>query len=172
MIVNFAGTVATALWRLLWVAGALVGLMFGASALMRMVRASRLPGQSPVTVGDILPLIIIGALLINLSKFINLTWNSIGSGTVTFGAVAYSGAADFGQFAAAINAVLTLASVAGGFFFFKGLLLLKKATMEGQSSHGADDYVWRSITHMVGGAMLVQIPDVIDAFRASLQLFW
>lgn len=172
MIVNFASTFSVAMWRFLWVLGGLVGLLYVGAALRRMQRASMFPGQSQVTLGDILPIILIGGVLLNLSGFINATWNSFGAGTVSYGPISYSGASVFGKFADAINAVLTLASVAGGLFFFRGVLLLKKASMDGQSSHGMDDYVWRAITHMVGGAMMVQIPDAIDAFRQSLQLFW
>lgn len=172
MIVQFANSFSGALWRLLWVLGALVGTIYVGSALLRMQRASRLPGQSPVTFDDIVPIILIGGLLWNLSGFINAVWNSFGTGTVSYGPISYSGTADFGRLAVAINAVLTIASVAGGIFFFKGVLLLKKACMDGQSSHGADDSVWRAITHMVGGTMLVQIPDAIEAFRQSLNLFW
>lgn len=172
MITHFASDFSVAMWRLLWVMGALLGTLYTGHALLRMQRASRLPGQSPVTIGDILPVLLIGAVLWNLSKFINVTWNSFGSGTVNYGPISYSGAASFGRFADAINAVLTIASVSGGVFFFRGLVILKKASMDGQSSHGADDSVWRAITHMVGGAMLVQIPDVIEAFRQSFHLNW
>ncbi len=172
MIVHFASTFSVAMWRLLWVVAALVGTVYVGAALLRMQRASRFAGQAQVTLGDILPIILIGGLLLNLSRFINATWNSFGTGTVSYGAISYGGAADFGRFAESINAVLTLASVAGGMFFFKGVLLLKKASVDGQSSYGADDSVWRALTHMFGGAALVQIPDVIDAFRQSFNLFW
>lgn len=172
MIIQFAATFSVAMWRLLWVLGALVGTVYVGTSLMRMQRASRFPGQAPVTVGDILPIILIGGLLLNLSRFINATWNSVGTGTVSYGAISYSGAAAFGVFADAINAVLTLASVAGGYFFFKGVVLLKKASTDGHSSHGADDFVWRAMTHMFGGTALVQIADVTDAFRQSFGLFW
>ena len=172
MIVAFANPFSAALWRFLWVLGGVTGLFYVGSSLRRMQRASLFPGHNPVTLSDILPVILVGGLLANLSKFINTTWNSFGQGVVTYGAVSYSGAASFGRFADAINAVLTLASVAGGVFFFKGVLLLKKAAMDGQSSHGADDSVWRALTHMVFGALLVQIPDAIEAFRQSFHLVW
>ncbi|AXQ51000.1 conjugal transfer protein TraQ (plasmid) [Stenotrophomonas rhizophila] len=172
MITQFANTFAVALWRFLWVLGVLVGTVYAGSALIRLQRASRVPGASPVTVGDILPLLIIAGLLANLSRFINAAWTSFGKGTVSYGPIAYSGAAEFGRFADAINAVLTLASVFGGVAFFKGVLLLKKAVMDGQSNQGADDAVWRAITHMIFGSMLVQIPDVIDAAKASFGLVW
>ncbi|ALR07882.1 conjugal transfer protein TraQ (plasmid) [Xylella fastidiosa] len=172
MVVHFASDFSVAMWRFLWMLGAVVGILYVGNSLLRMKRAAQLPGQSPVTIGDILPIILIGGLLFNLSQFINATWNSFGTGSMSYGPISYSGAADFGRFAEAINAVLTIASVAGGVFFFRGVVILKKASMDGQSSHGADDSVWRALTHMVGGAMLVQIPDVIEAFRQSFGLYW
>jgi hypothetical protein len=172
MIVHFASDFSAALWRLIWVIAALVGTLYVGSALMRMVRASRIPGQNPVTLSDILPIILIGGVLLNLSSFINVVWNSFGHGAVSYGPIAYSGAAELGRFEEAVNAVLALASVAGGVFFLKGVLLMKKACMQGEASYGAEDTIWRSITHMVGGAMLVQIPDFIEACRESFHLFW
>ncbi|QUE78433.1 conjugal transfer protein TraQ (plasmid) [Stutzerimonas stutzeri] len=172
MIVHFANDFSVALWRLLWALGGLVGVIYVASAILRLQRSVRIPGGPPVTFGDIVPLMLVGGLMANLSSFINATWNTIGTGTVTYGPIAYEGAADFGRFAAAINAVLTLASVFGGVFFFKGVMLLKKAAMDGQSNQGADDSVWRALTHMIFGALLVQIPDAIEAFRVSFNLFW
>lgn len=172
MLINFSRDMTSAVWKLLWVLGAVVGILYVGSALLRMSRASRIPGQQPVTLGDILPVILVGALLLNLSVFINTAWNSLAPGTVSYGPVAYAQAAEFGKFADAINAVLTLASLAGGCYFFKGLVLLKKASMEGQSSQGADDSVWRALTHMLGGCLLVQIADTIERFRQTLQISW
>ncbi|UST77268.1 conjugal transfer protein TraQ [Pseudomonas siliginis] len=172
MITNFANDFAVALWRFLWLLGMFVGMVWAASAVMKMQKASRLPGSSSISLGDVVPLIIVASLMANLSRFINATWNSFGKGTVSYGPIAYSGAEQFGRFADAINAVLTLASVFGGVAFFKGVLLLKKAAMDGQSNQGADDSVWRAIVHMVFGSMLVQIPDVIEAGRASFKLVW
>lgn len=172
MIIKFAKDFPEALWKFLWVLGALVGTIYVGTALLRMARASRLPGQNPVTVGDILPIIIIAGLMLNLSIFINKASNSLSTGTVTYGPIAYATVAEFGKFADAINAALSIASVAGGCFFFKGLLLLKKASIEGQSSQGVDDVVWRALTHMAGGVLLVQIAVTIDMFRQSFNLVW
>ena len=72
----------------------------------------------------------------------------------------------------AVNAVLTLASFAGGCFFFKGLLLMKKAALEGESSQGGDDAIWRGLTHMIFGAALTHVDKVIEAFQATFQLYW
>ncbi|MET3132768.1 hypothetical protein AAKU55_003048 [Oxalobacteraceae bacterium GrIS 1.11] len=172
MIIQFAKDFPAAMWKFLWVLGAVVGTVYVGTALLRMARASRLPGQSPVTIGDILPVIVIAGLMLNLSTFINKAWNSLAAGTITYGPVAYARAAEFGKFAGAINAALSIASVAGGCYFFKGLLLLKKASLEGQSSQGADDSVWRALTHMMGVVLIVQIGETIERFRQSFHLFW
>lgn len=171
MVVNFAKGIVGPAWLFLWVLGACIGVWYVGTALLRMVRAAKIPGQQVVTTGDILPIIIIGALLANLSTVINTVWNSFGSGPASYTAISYAGLDEFGRFKDAINAVLTIASIAGGFFFFKGLIILKKAC-DGQSSQGANDVVWRAITHMIGGAFLVQIPAVIDAFRETFNLYW
>ncbi|GGM26093.1 conjugal transfer protein TraQ [Pseudomonas asuensis] len=172
MITAFAPTFATALWGLLWALGGLLGTVYVGNSLLKMQRSQRFPGQIPVTFGDVLPVILVGGLVANLSRFINATWNTFATGTVSYGAVSYSGAADFGRFAEAINAVLTLASVAGGVFALRGLVILKKSLMDGQQSQGADDGVWRALTHIVGGAMLVQIAEMIEKFRESFHLYW
>lgn len=173
MLVNLANGITAPLWRLLWVIGALAGMLYAGHVLMKMMRASRFPDQAHViTIGDVVGMLMVAACMVNLSVLINATWNSMGAGTVSFGPISYDGAADFGVFAAAINAVLTLASIAGGYFFFKGVLLLRRATVAGHSSHGADDLVWRAVTHMFGGACLVQVTKVIDAARTTLGLVW
>jgi hypothetical protein len=172
ILVNLSDGLTAPLWRLLWVLGALVGTLLIGHVLLKMVKASKFPGQHPLTLGEVVLAALVAALMVNLSGVINAAWNSMGSGTTTYGPISYGGAAPFGQLAPAINAVLTLASISGGYFFFKGLLVLKKATLGGESSHHGDDAVWRAFTHLLGGACLVQIADVIDRFRQTAGLAW
>jgi len=173
MLINLENGLTAPLWRLLWVAGGLVGFLYMAHVLLRMNRASRFPDQAhAVSMGDVLGVAVAAACMVNLSVFINATWNSMGTGTIAYGPISYDGAADFGVFAAAINAVLTLVSIAGGYFFFRGVLLWRRATVSGHTSHGADDLVWRAVTHMLGGACLVQVTNVVDAARSTLGLVW
>src|SRR4051812_15396221 len=96
MLISFSKDITAAMWRLLWLLGALVGTLYVGGALLRMSRASRLPGQQPVSTGDILPIILIGAMLLNLRVFINSAWNSLGPGTISYGPVGYAQAAEFG----------------------------------------------------------------------------
>ncbi|UUZ54105.1 conjugal transfer protein TraQ [Massilia sp. H-1] len=127
------------------------------------------PGHLP---HEVIPVIVVGALLLNLRLIINKSWNSMAAGTIDYGPVAYAQAADFGKLSDAINAVLTIVSVAGGCYFFKGLLLLKRAAVEGQSSQGSEDFQWRALTHMIGGCLLIQIADTIERFRQTAHIYW
>ena len=171
MIIALTNSMTAPMWRLLFAVGGLTGFLYFGGALAKVARSTRFPGEPPVTVGDVLGVLFVAAMLANLSTVINKAWNSMGAGVISYGPITYGGAASFGVFALAINAVLTLVSISGGYFFFKGLLLLKRA-VSGQSSHGADDFVWRAFTHMFGGAALVQITNMIDALDQSLGNAW
>ena len=139
--------------------------------LLKLVRANTVPGQPQMTVGDVLPVLIIGAMVANYADSLNAAWQTFGTGSLSYGAINYEGASGFGPLAPAVNAVLTLAALFGGFFGLKGLVLIRKAN-NGASSHGAEDYVWKGIGHLFGGAALANIPRMIDAARASLHLVW
>lgn len=172
MVVNLAGNIVGPLWHLLWVVGQLAGLGYAIGALIRVARANRVGGQGAMTLGDALPLILVCTVMTNLSFFLNSTWASMGPGTVTYGQVSYSGTAGLGRLAEAVDAALTLLSLFGGWYFFKGVLLLKRAAVEGQSPNGTGDHVLKAFLHMIAGSMLVQIAPVIEAARVSLNLAW
>jgi len=174
MVVAFANNISGVAWKLLWSLAALVGLLYSGSSIARMARGSAHPyGRHQVNGTSTVAALVIGSCLVNLSKVIGKAWNSLHPSVVTYGPISYGGAtATFGKLAPAINAVLTLASIAGGYFAFKGFILWKRAYSDGQSSMGGEDHVWRAFTHIIFGACLVQIPVMIDAFRESLGLMW
>jgi magnesium-transporting ATPase (P-type) len=172
IIVNLSNGLTQPLWRLLWVLGGLVGTLCLGLSLQKMQRASRFADQQIISWGDMFVVALIATLMLNMSTFINAMWNSMGSGTTTYAAISYSGTASLGRLSKAIDAVLTLASIYGGYFVFKGLWVLKKATVGGQSSSGSGDEVWRAMTHMLGGSGLINITSVIDAFRQTAGLSW
>ena len=172
MIISAANSLVAVLWGLLWSLSALAGMVYAGTVLRRMQLATIEPGHRPITLGSTFAVLVIGAALFNMSGLISTTWTSFGSGSTTYGAISYSGADSFGRFKDAVNAVLTLASFAGGCFFFKGLLLMKKAALEGESSQGGDDAIWRGLTHMIFGAALTHVDKVIEAFQATFQLYW
>ncbi|ENV52036.1 hypothetical protein F953_00526 [Acinetobacter junii CIP 107470 = MTCC 11364] len=171
MVVTFATELNTSFWRFLWAIAALVGFLWAGSAILKMARASRFPGQSPVTFGDILPLLILAAIILNLSGFINNVLTSIGLGTTSYGPLSYSGAAAVGgRFQETVNAALTIAAMFGGYFCIKGILLWKKA-WGGHQGQG-EDFVWKGIVHAVGGAILVNIPRFLEYAQTSLGIAW
>jgi hypothetical protein len=172
ILVNLSNGLTQPLWRLLWVLGAVVGTLCLGLSLQKMQRASRFADQQTISWSEVLVVALIATLMLNMSTFINAVWNSMGSGTTTYAAISYAGTASFGRLSKAIDAVLTLVSISGGYFFFKGLWVLKKATVGGQSSNGSGDEVWRAMTHLFGGSALINITSVIDAFRQTAGLSW
>ena len=172
MIIAAANSLTGVMWGLLWSLGALIGFAYSGSVLRKMQLASIQPGRRPISAGGTMMVLIIGAMLFNLSGTIGTVWTTFSSGQANYGAISWSGAEQFGEFKEAVNAVLTLASLAGGFCCFKGLLLLKKASIDGESSNGADDLVWRALTHLIAGAGLVHVDKMIDAFQETFKLYW
>ncbi len=169
MVENMSTSTSAALWVLMWALGQLVGLFTGGIALKRLVKANSDSSRPPLTIGDIVPLLLIGACMMNMSSMINNVWTTFGQGDVSFDAISYDPASGFGALSTTVNAVLTIVAVFGGMFFFKGLMLLKRGSLEGQSSNGAQggDTIARAITHMIGGAFLINITAILDAFYAS-----
>lgn len=172
MVIQFAPEFANALWKLLWALGNAVGLSYLGGVLLKFIRASKQPNQqNQFSFGESLMVVLVAVLLYNLNKTIGFTWNSFGSGMISYGPISYDMGSESGRLNEVVGAVLTLVSVFGGCFCFKGLLLLKKGSTGG-SSHGAEDYVWSAFTHIFFGAALVKIAETIDAFRTSFRLFW
>ncbi|KIZ49139.1 conjugal transfer protein TraQ [Pseudomonas oryzihabitans] len=172
MIIAASNSLVPVFWVLLWSLGGLIGILYSGMALQRMQSASIHPGRRPITLGGTLIVLIIGAAIFNLAKTITIGWNTFADSSVSFGLISYSGADDFGRFKDAVNAVLSLAGVAGGFFSLKGLMCLKKATVDGESSRGSEDVSIKGITHIVAGAALVNVDKMIEAVRQTFHLFW
>ena len=167
IVINVASSLAGPAWRLLWAITALVGTMYMGSVMMRAHRASQMSGQT-MPLGQLLMLFLIAGLLVNIAKLLNVASNTLGLGEVSYGPIAYAPAAALGSLGETINACLTLASVAGGYFAFKGILLLKRATADGNTGQSGEDIIWRSLTHLFFGALLVNISKFIDAARATV----
>ena len=172
MIIAAANSLTGVIWALLWSLGALLGIVYAGTVLRRMQLASIQPGRRPISGGGTMMVLIIGALLFNLSGTIGTVWTTFSEGQSNYGAISWSGAEQFRKFKESVNAVLTLASLAGGFCCCKGVLLLKKASIEGESSNGADDMIWRALTHLIAGAGLVHVDKMIDAFQETFKLYW
>jgi len=171
MIINAASNLTGPAWRLLWALSALVGSLYAGAVMMRAHRASQMSGQA-MPVGQLLMLFLIAGLLVNMSKVLNGASNSVGLGDVSYGPIAYAPAAVLGPLGQVVNACLTLGSIAGGYFGLKGVLLLKRATADGNGGQSGEDVIWRALTHLFFGAMLVNISKFIDAARATVGLMY
>lgn len=170
MVIKAAADLLAVFWVFLFIFGGTLGVLYMGNSLIKMVRATHFAAQQPVTLMNIIVVAILGALLVNLDEFINIMLATFGITGSDYAPIAYAETGDFGKFADAIDAVLTLASMAGGIFFIRGLIILKRATVD-NSPQAADD-VWRAATHMIGGALLVRNDMFIEAARQTFGLYW
>lgn len=170
-VVNAAASLVGPAWTLLWSLCGLIGVLYGGAVMMRAHRASQMVGQ-PMPVSQLVMLFLIAGVITNLSKLLNAASNTVGLGDVSYGPIAYAPAAALGPLGQVINACLTLGSIAGGWFAFKGMLLMKRATADGHGGNSGEDIIWRAMTHLFFGATLVNIPKFIDAARATIGLMY
>lgn len=172
MVVKASTELSNAIWPFLWIVGGLCGFWYCSITVMRIIRGVRLPGAPVITVMEAISLFIAASLMANLSVFINKFWNSFKDGETVYGPLSYSGAAELGQLSVVISSVLTMVSLFGGFYFFKGLLLFASANMKGGSGHGSNDEVWRALGHMLWSSALINIISMIESFRQTFGLVW
>jgi len=167
---NFAQSLRGPFWTLLFAVAALAGTVYAGHVLWKLIRNDALPGRPVVSGGEVLAVLVVAAILINFSGFMGKVSESAGMGPVSYGPIDYPGAQAFGELAPAINAALTLASMGGGVFALRGVFLLKKAVSGG--GHAGEDAGWSALTHIVGGAFLINIVQLIDALRQSTGGLW
>jgi hypothetical protein len=170
IVTNLATGLRGPFWTLLFALAALIGTIYAISVLWKLVQSNSLPGTPPVSNGEVFAVLVIAAFMLNMSGFLGKVSSSLGMGTISYGAIDYPGAASFGQLAPAVNAVLTLAAMGGGLFAFKGILLLKRASSGG--GQAGDDTVWSAATHLIGGVLLINIVQLVDALRQSTGGLW
>lgn len=144
-----------------------IGIFYCAGALSNAIKKSGAPGAD-ISGQSIFVSFFIGALIVNLSGAMTATIGSLGESGTTYGSViSYSGAASAGNFAPAINAILTIVSTFGWWYALKGWTMLRKAS-SGGGGGGYEDYAWKGFIHILGGAALVNITATLDAFQATL----
>lgn len=169
-LANLVNRLTGPFWALLFGLAGLLALGYLLSFGSRMIRANTHPGQTPpVTMGEGAMALLISAALAQLPSAFSKVSATVSLGAVSYGAIDYPGAASFGKLAPAINAVLTLAAMAGGTFALRGWIYLRKAS----SSAGAgEDLGWKGCTHIFGGVALIQLVQVIEMLRKSTGGLW
>lgn len=172
MVVSAAENLQSAFWLMLWSIAGLVGLIFGAKTIIAWVKDTQQPGPPQVSNGAKISVFFIGVFLANLPFFINTTSESLGLASRGFSPISYASPERFGLLAQGVDAVLTLATMFGGWFALKGLLLLRSASEQSGRGQHAGDSVSRGIGHIIAGACLVQIPAVLEAAAQTVNIAW
>jgi len=147
-----------------------IGLYFVYTCVSKAIKASRTPGGADSSPAMIFTCLLVGALLLNFSGTMSGVFSSMsGEDGATYGLVAYSGASAAGKFAPALNAALTIMSTFGWWYALKGWTMFKRAS-EGGGGGGAEDYAWKGMVHVLGGAAMINIAVTLDAFKETLGL--
>ena len=157
-------------WKLLFGFAGLLALIYVLQFASRVMRANQHPGHAPpVSMGEGIFVLLLGAALVNMPAAFSRVSNTLSLGAVSYGAIDYPGAANFGKLAPAVNAVLTIAAMAGGAYALRGLIYFKKATSGGQSG---EDLGWKGCTHLFGGIALIQLVQLVEMLRNSTGGLW
>lgn len=172
MVVSAANNLQTAFWIMLWSIAGLTGLYFGAKTIYAWFKDTQQPGPPQVSNGAKISVFFIGVFLANLPFFIDTTSESIGLTARGYSPISYASTERYGLLAQGIDAVLTLATMFGGWFALKGLLLLRSASEQSGRGQHAGDSVSKGLGHIVAGALLVQIPGVLEAAAETVNLAW
>lgn len=170
-LVNFVQNTVQPFWHLIFALGACLGMWYVLSVGFRLARSHYYQGQQPVGAGEVLLALVFGAVLVNYSNALNHVSASLGMGAISYSALDYPEAQSFGQLAPAINAVLTLASMAGGAFALKGIYLIAQANTGG-GAYASHDVGWKGATHVLAGAALANVVQVIEMLRSSTGGLW
>jgi hypothetical protein len=144
-----------------------IGLWYCGTAISTAIKKSASPG-SDISGRAIFASFLIGAVIFNFTGAMTATIGSLGESSTTYGSmISYSGASSAGDFASAINAILTIVSTFGWWYALKGWTMLRKAS-NGGGGGGYEDYAWKGFVHILGGAAIVNITATLDAFQGTL----
>lgn len=147
-----------------------IGLYFVYVAVSKAIKATRTPGGTETAPAVIFTTLIVGALILDFSGAMSGVFSSMsGEDGRGYGLISYPGASAAGRFAPALNAVLTIMSTFGWWYALKGWTMFKRAS-EGGGGGGAEDYAWKGMIHVLGGAALINIAVTIEAFKETLGL--
>lgn len=169
IVVNVARDILAA-QALVQVVAVAIGVGYCAHALTQAMKKSAAPGAD-ISGAKVLASFLIGALMLHFAGTMGHVWESMsGSASVHFGMVSYDGAARAGQFKPAINAALTIVSTFGWWYGLKGFTLLRRAS--GGQGGGYEDTAWKGFIHILGGAAMIHITTMLDAFKETTGLIF
>lgn len=145
-----------------YIAGVIL-LMIGIS---RMIKSEQDGPRGPMGLGTMMTFIIAGALL-SIDGILTAVNNSIfGAGSVrTFATLTYTGGggAHIGHAEAVIGAIMAFVAILGLISFIRGFFILR-----GVSEGSSQASMMAAVTHIVGGALAVNLGAVIHAVQNTL----
>ncbi len=160
VFVKFVNNITGPAWALLWVLGMLVATFWVVSIFSRTVRGAKMAGVQPVTGMEVIAVILIASLLAHYSGWITNVSQTLGLESASFGLISYvDPGGSLGKFADVINASMTFASLMGGVYGFKGLMLFHKHCSGGGQGR---DLLGQAFVHILFGGILVRISQFIS----------
>lgn len=172
VVISAANSLVNPFWKFMWALTALVGFIYCGKTVYAWMKDTQHPGPPQVSTGSKISVFFIGVALVNFAKIMNAGGETLGLGARGFSAISYSSTSNLGSMSKAIDAVLTLAAMFGGYFGFKGLTMLRSASeMSGRGQY-AGQLSQKAIVHILGGACLIQIPAFLNACKETLKLTW
>ncbi|CCD28955.1 TraQ-like type IV secretion system protein (IcmC/DotN protein)like protein [Candidatus Glomeribacter gigasporarum BEG34] len=167
LVVNVARDILAA-QTLAQVVAIMIGIGYCAHALTQAMKKTAAPGAD-ISGAKLFASFFIGALMLHFAGAMGHLWASMsGASAVHFGMVSYDGAAHAGAFKPAINAALTIVSTFGWWYGLKGFTLLRRAS--GGQGGGYEDTAWKGFVHILGGAAMINITTMLDAFKETAGL--
>ena len=168
MLISFTDNVTESAWTLMWALGGLIGVILAGMIVSRFASASSgNPGATHVSMFEVFGILIVSVFLFSYANTLNIMVQTGGFDDATYSAVSYAGAEGMGELTAVVNAALTLTTIFGGVFSFRGWLMVPKSF----KPHGGD-HIYSAITHIIFGGLLVVIPQVISRFGESMGVAW
>lgn len=166
MAQNFVKNIYGPIFDLLALLGYIVGVTFIFTGILRMSKSGAgAQGSDPKS---ILVLLVMGSVLMSVSSMLPTIGATLFGGTgkvnsmSSFSGIDWSGivgsGADTKAADATIQALLAFIQIVGGIAFLRGWLLIKKASEGGQAT------IPQGATHIIGGAMAINIDVMLDVF--------
>ena len=169
MLVNVASDINQAGVNLVITLAGVTGVLGAMVYLMKHARPQTHRGTDGQG-GKLIAAILLCSCLVALKQVMNASAHQLGFGDVSFDAVAYVSTSTFGEGADAVNAVLTLVRLYGAVCFFRGLLRIRRALMDGHTGLSASDDVTAGINKVLLGTLLTCVTELLDAIQNTLQI--
>jgi hypothetical protein len=168
VLMRFMNDMANPLTQMINYFAMIAGTIFVMIGVSRLLKSSQDGPRGPGGAGTVMTFLIGGALL-SFSPMMSAMSMSLFNSpfTQTFGALSYTEGIDPGVLVhsnAVIAAMVKFMLILGLMSFARGLFIVREVAEGGQAS------IMAGITHIIGGAMAVNIGPVINAVQTTLGL--